>query len=248
MSRKPSLTERQWRASKDPERLLAFLGTWCGPRKRRLFACACCRRIWNWVEGTPAATAVEVAERFADGLLGEPELATALSGAAAAATRGYKEYWSSDSTPSYVSHLAATACGCACAPPKATRASRGYRVADCARYARQVPGFAAEGAVEHGRRWRQHTLRESAAQAAILREIVGNPFRPVALDPSWLTSTVVALATGIDEERALDRMPILADALQDAGCDSDDLLTHLRDPHATHVRGCWALDLVLGKE
>ena len=70
MSRKPSLTERQWRASKDPERLLAFLGTRCDSRKRRLFACACCRRIWNWIEGTPAATAVEVAERFADGLLG----------------------------------------------------------------------------------------------------------------------------------------------------------------------------------
>ncbi len=56
------------------------------------------------------------------------------------------------------------------------------------------------------------------------------------------------LASGIYAERAFDRMPILADALQDAGCDSDDILNHLRDANATHVRGCWALDLVLGKE
>jgi hypothetical protein len=81
----------------------------------------------------------------------------------------------------------------------------------------------------------------------LLREIIGNPFRPVTLDPAWLTSTVVALARGIYDERAFDRMPILADALQDAGCDSDDLLTHCRDPHQDHVRGCWVVDLVLGK-
>jgi hypothetical protein len=56
------------------------------------------------------------------------------------------------------------------------------------------------------------------------------------------------LANGIYAERAFDRMPILADALQDAGCDSEALLSHLRDADATHVRGCWALDLVLGKE
>jgi hypothetical protein len=82
----------------------------------------------------------------------------------------------------------------------------------------------------------------------LLYEVFGNPFRPVAFDPAWRTSDATALATGIYEDRAFDRMPILADALQDAGCTSDDLLNHLRDPHATHVRGCWALDLVLGKE
>jgi hypothetical protein len=68
------------------------------------------------------------------------------------------------------------------------------------------------------------------------------------LDPAWLTSDVVALARGIYEERAFDRMPILADALQDAGCDNDDVLTHCRDASATHVRGCWVVDLVLGKK
>jgi hypothetical protein len=92
---------------------------------------------------------------------------------------------------------------------------------------------------------------------AILRDIFGNPFRPVVFDPAWRTSDVLLLARGIYEEKAFDRMPILADALQDAGCDCDDnplpprggnLLTHLRDRNATHVRGCWALDLVLSKE
>jgi hypothetical protein len=78
--------------------------------------------------------------------------------------------------------------------------------------------------------------------------LFNTPLRCLTLQPSWLTSTVLALATGIYDDLAFDRMPILADALQDAGCDSDDILNHLRDPNATHVRGCWALDLLLGKE
>jgi len=89
---------------------------------------------------------------------------------------------------------------------------------------------------------------ESLKHAALLREIFGNPFRPVGFDPAWRTSDAMALATGIYDGRAFDRMPILADALQEAGCDNDDLLRHCRDPDANHVRGCWALDLVLGKE
>ncbi|MCI0705266.1 MAG: hypothetical protein L0241_29760 [Planctomycetia bacterium] len=84
--------------------------------------------------------------------------------------------------------------------------------------------------------------------AAPLREIFGNPFRTVEFNPAWRTSDVVLLARGIYEERAFDRMPILADALQDAGCDNDEMLNHLRAVDVIHVRGCWALDLVLGKE
>jgi hypothetical protein len=87
---------------------------------------------------------------------------------------------------------------------------------------------------------------ESIQQAALVRCIFGNPFRPVAIDPAWLTSTVVALARGIYDDRAFDRMPILADALQDAGCDSDDVLNHCRDD-GPHARGCWVVDMVLGK-
>ncbi|MBP3959963.1 hypothetical protein J8F10_32375 [Gemmata sp. G18] len=73
------------------------------------------------------------------------------------------------------------------------------------------------------------------------------PFRPVALDPAWLTSTVVALAQGIYDGGAFDRLPILADALQDAGCDSKDVLGHCRGP-GPHARGCWVVDLLLNKE
>ncbi len=89
---------------------------------------------------------------------------------------------------------------------------------------------------------------EARVQSDLLREIIGNPFRTITFDSAWRPSDVLLLARGIYDERAFDRMPILADALQDAGCDSDDILNHLRDPNATHVRGCWALDLVLGKE
>jgi hypothetical protein len=88
---------------------------------------------------------------------------------------------------------------------------------------------------------------ESSQLAELIREIFGNPFRPVAIDPRWLTETVVALATGIYAERAFDRMPILADALEEAGCDHADILSHCRGD-GPHVRGCWVVDLLLGKE
>jgi hypothetical protein len=84
-------------------------------------------------------------------------------------------------------------------------------------------------------------------QATFLRCIFGNPFRPVAFDARWRTADVLGLARGIYEDRAFDRMPLLADALMDAGCDSDDILTHCRCD-GPHVRGCWVVDLVLGKE
>jgi hypothetical protein len=83
-------------------------------------------------------------------------------------------------------------------------------------------------------------------QCGILRDIFGNPFRAVAAGASWLTSTVVALADGIYQERAFDRLPILADALQDADCDNEEILNHCRQP-GEHVRGCWVVDLLLGK-
>ncbi len=83
--------------------------------------------------------------------------------------------------------------------------------------------------------------------ADLIRDIFGNPFRPVTLDPRWLSSTVLDLARTIYDERVWERMPILADALMDAGCDNEEILNHCRGP-GPHVRGCWAIDLVLGKE
>lgn len=89
--------------------------------------------------------------------------------------------------------------------------------------------------------------REQATHADLLREVRGNPYRPLSFSPSWLSSDVLLLAQNMYDTREFSAAPILADALQDAGCDAVDLLNHLRDPNATHVRGCWALDLVLGK-
>jgi hypothetical protein len=83
--------------------------------------------------------------------------------------------------------------------------------------------------------------------AHILRDIVGNPFRPVTFDPSWRTSTVLALAQGIYDSRDFSLMPILADALQDGGCDNVDVLDHCREEKAAHVRGCFVVDSLLGK-
>ena len=88
---------------------------------------------------------------------------------------------------------------------------------------------------------------EKAVLAGLLREVVGNPFGRTDFDPNWLTSTVVLLAKQLYESGEFSAMPILADALQDAGCDSDDVLNHCRDANQFHVRGCWVVDLVLNK-
>ncbi len=82
---------------------------------------------------------------------------------------------------------------------------------------------------------------------ALLRDIFGNPFRPVAFAPEWRTDTAVALARTMYESREFGAMPILADALQDAGCDNPNILSHCRDAAQVHVRGCWVVDLVLNK-
>jgi hypothetical protein len=81
----------------------------------------------------------------------------------------------------------------------------------------------------------------------IIRDIFANPFRPVGFDSAWRTSTAVAIAQGMYDSRDFSAMPILADALQDAGCDSDDILNHCRDASGIHFRGCWVVDLVLGR-
>jgi hypothetical protein len=82
---------------------------------------------------------------------------------------------------------------------------------------------------------------------ALVWEVTGNPFASVEFDPAWRTSTATAIANQIYTSRDFSAMPILADALQDAGCDRDDVLNHCRDESAPHVRGCWALDHVLNR-
>ena len=92
-------------------------------------------------------------------------------------------------------------------------------------------------------------LAERIPQARLLRDLFGNPFHPADIDPSWLIwndATILKFAQGIHADRAFDRLPILADALEDAGCDNADILAHCRGP-GPHVRGCWVVDLLLGK-
>jgi hypothetical protein len=81
----------------------------------------------------------------------------------------------------------------------------------------------------------------------MVRCIFGNPFRPTTFDPRWRTSDTVGLARGIYEEPTFDRLPLFGDALMDAGCDDEAILAHCRS-EGPHVRGCWVVDLVLGKE
>jgi len=91
---------------------------------------------------------------------------------------------------------------------------------------------------------------EAEAEAlvrALLRDIFGNPYRPVGIDRAWRTSTAVALAKQMYETHDFSAMPILADALQDAGCEDESTLGHCRDPKQLHARGCWVVDLVFGK-
>jgi hypothetical protein len=97
------------------------------------------------------------------------------------------------------------------------------------------------------------SLAEQAAQADLIRDLFGNPFRLVTLDPAWRSADVLSLAEAAYDNRALPegtlgpaRLALLADALEDAGCSNAEVLTHLRGP-GPHVRGCWAVDAVLGK-
>jgi hypothetical protein len=82
-------------------------------------------------------------------------------------------------------------------------------------------------------------------QCDLLREVMGNPFRPTTFEPRWRTAETLGLAQTIWHDRVFDLMPVLGDALEDAGCDAADLLAHCRGL-GVHVRGCWALDRVLG--
>ena len=90
--------------------------------------------------------------------------------------------------------------------------------------------------------------RERAWQANALRDIFGNVFKPIAWETAWCTSTVIALAKQMYDARDFGAMPILADALQDAGCEDAATLEHCRNPEGNHVRGCWVVDQILGKK
>jgi len=237
------MTEEEWLTSDDLETMLDYLGGTVNDRKSRLYGCACCRHIWLLMIDERSRQAVEIAEQFIDGVIGRDELEEARIEARSAAR---------DVTGSnYPSHER----GVMKNASEAAAGVVGKRVSKViGAVAKSVVVAAAENAGVIGSRvgayetYRSAEIKSSSKQlAGTLRDVFGNPFRPVAVDAEWLTSTVVQLARGIYEERAFDRMPILADALQDAGCVNHDVLSHCRDESATHVRGCWVVDLLLGK-
>jgi hypothetical protein len=233
------MTEDQWIACQKVDDCLWFLGhgrkvakSPRGRRKLRLFACACCRQVWDLIQDEDARRLVELAEGWADGTLDQGELDRTRGAAEAAYQRA---------------SLASRGCGSMELPRRlaaALQAVLNIVKPECRESARVGSGLArcAVGGMSGNPVWDAH----EAAQLAVLRDIFGNPFRPVVADPSWLTSTVVSLAEGIYADRAFDRLPILADALQDAGCDGAEVLDHCRGL-GPHVRGCWVIDLLLGK-
>jgi hypothetical protein len=216
-----TVNEAEWNACTDPDALLGFLRERISRRKVRLFAVACCRRIWHLLEDDRSRHAVLTSERYADGLVRRKELAESRKGALAIVA---------DSVGTPAAFAATSAARPVVAPAW---------VALLARHA--VAG--GEG-VPRG------PDKERTAQAVILRDVIGNPFRPAPAVPATLLTRnggcLVSLAQSLYEERRFEDLPVLADALEEAGCTDPDILSHLRGP-GPHVRGCWVLDILLGK-
>lgn len=194
------MTEGEWLRCDDPRSMLGFGGAGWTDRKLRLFVCACVRGTDWLVRLRGAGETVEAAERRADGS-GTADVWRSAGGMIAGAGVGHpqRQHFSNGNVLLGLTH------------PNA-RVAAGYTLSwFCGRDAFGRPSGGG-----------------GKAACDVLRELSGDPFNPVALDPTWLTSTVVALAGCIYDQRAFDQMPILADALMDAGCDSEPLLRHCR--------------------
>ncbi len=213
------MTEAEWLACGEALRLFCFLGAQMSDRKYRLLQCAWLHEVELVDERSKDAVAV--AERFADGNATEGEQELALDGA----RQAYES----------------------CRAP--------YTIQARFRAAAAVHAVGAIDTRAMAQRWasaiqtveRIGHVQPDDAHCQRIRDIFGNPFRPVTFSSVWRTSTAVALASQMYESRDFGAMPILGDALQAAGCDSADVLDHCRAP-GLHARGCWVVDLVLGKE
>jgi hypothetical protein len=219
------VTEEQWLACTNPTAMLEFLRGKASDRKLRLFACACCSRVRHLLSDKYNRKALSIAERYAEGEVPEEKLGFAWGDARRAAKVAYREGRETEAAAMWAVSLV-----CEADLGRAV-AAVGW-AAQCEAYAIGQPRLA-------------DVQRE---QVVLLRDIVGNPFRAVALDPAWRTHAVVQLARSLYDDRRFEDMPILADALEEAGADNQEILGHLRQKEPGHVRGCWCLDLVLGKE
>jgi hypothetical protein len=211
------VTEAEWLACTEPRRMLNWLKNKGSRRKQRLFACACCRRIWPLLTDQRSRNAVDVAERYAEGIASYEWLSSARD----AALQPYK-----NSPIDTLSHAVAAA---------AFYATKGS--------VRLAARSAAAATASVNSAFREQD------QADLLRCIFGHLFFRAGFAEAWLTwndGIITKLAQAIYEELAFDRMPILADALEEAGCNNVEILNHCRQP-GEHVRGCWVIDALLGK-
>ena len=241
------MTEDEWLACKEPYPMLEFLRGKPSERKLRLFAVACCRRIWPLLEDERSRRAVEVLERYADRTAAGRELSEAAQAAQAAA----EELGDTDNR-----HAAQSAANAVFADaPKVepdeddedeTPVDIVSNAKDAALAAAFATGYAAHGEEDGSDdAWYATTKGEEAVQAALVRCIVGNPFRSSA-EELRLTHDVARLARDIDNGREFDQMPLLGDALEQAGCTDAEILSHCRAP-GPHAKGCWVVDSILGK-
>src|SRR5262245_1661340 len=221
------MTEAQWLAGDDPVMMLKFAARKASPRKLRLFAVACCRRLFgDRIEDDRTRATLAVAERYADDRATKEDLVRARQPAGAAREHSWRAaraaWWTTYGRAPAAARGVLTQ---AVPPPWQSNAVRAPR-------ARPAP-------LSHP------TLRSACS---LLRELF-NPFCRVQPDPTWLAwneGTAAFLARAIDAEGRFADLPVLADALEEAGCQDASLLNHLRT--GDHVRGCWALDLLIGKK
>jgi hypothetical protein len=188
-----------------------------GGRKFCLFGVACCRRHWSALLPESQQLLVEY-EQLLDQGLDQPELHRECSSLCHRANEAVGRVASGDTRIAKKLRVAAAKAVC-------------YTVIGC------PWGYGYFQELDRG---------ETPHQVSLLRDIFGNPFRPVPFDPAWRTDVVQAIAQEMYEACAFTLLPILADALEDVGCRNADILAHLRGPGG-HTRGCWVIDHLLGK-
>lgn len=229
------MTESDWNACTTLAPMWDFISSKASERKLRLFACACCRRVWHVMTDARHRRAVEAAERLADDPSTEADLASAMQPVidlwANLSSHRNPEWQPIHYMTAAVRHLN----GGSAAWYAASYAARGE--ACCA---------GSEGSPA----WRTAEAAEEAAQCALLRDIFGYPARPFCFDPAWLSGdgrSAVERARAIYEENRFAELPLLAEVLQRAGCRDRAVLDHCR-ASMEHVRGCWVVDALLGRE
>jgi hypothetical protein len=240
------MNEAEWLAESHLKSLVQFLISRGDDRRHLLFGCACCRQVRHLLQHEAGWKLVEQCEAFADGDISEADFK---AGADPELFADLVPHYRGLGGPGQLSVRALCAIGAA-----RRLASDRFRKSSGATAIAWETSTQAQGDfiptpqrpfIPHGGSILidQEQFRE---KAKLLRDIFGNPFRPVAFAPSWRTNTAVALARRMYQSRDFSAMPILADALEVAGCDSAEVLGHCRGP-GPHARGCHVVDLVLGK-